>query len=421
MAAPARPGSAAAPRSGRAPPRASRASRAAAWTRPRADPSDAARRVVYAAPVSRDLVLTFRGAPARSRVRIARGSLARLGAFVRATTGTRRVALVTDTRVGRLHGAAAMRSLRAAGVAVERIEVTPGEAAKRPAVLEGVWEALAAVGLGRDGAVVALGGGVVGDLAGFAAATWLRGVRWVGVPSTLLAQVDASVGGKTAVDLGAGKNLVGAFHQPAGVLVDPDLLATLPPRHRRNGLAEVVKTGFAVDAALWRWLESRLDALDAGDPPALAGAVARSLEAKLRVVLADEREREGGPRTALNFGHTLGHALEAALGYRGLLHGEAVAIGMRAAAWLSVQRAGLPPESHVRLEAALDHLRLPVRMPPVPLARLLAAMRSDKKRARGEVRWVLTPRVGDASVPRAVESRLVRAALARVGARMARA
>jgi 3-dehydroquinate synthase len=371
--------------------------------------------------VSRDLPLEFPGRPARSRIRIARGGLARLGVLTRATTRARHVVLVSDARVGGLYGAAATRSLAGAGIAVDRLAVPAGEAAKRARVLERVWESLASRELGRDGAVVALGGGAVGDLAGFAAATWLRGVPWVNVPTTLLAQVDASVGGKTAVDLAAGKNLVGAFHQPAGVLVDPDLLATLPARQRRSGLAEVVKTGFAVDLALWRWLESHLDALAAGEPPALAGAVERSLAAKARVVQADEREAAGGARTALNFGHTLGHALEAVLGYRGLLHGEAVALGLRVAGWLSVRVAGLAPESHVRLEAALDHLGLPVRMPAVSVERLFAAMRQDKKRAAGTVRWVLTPRIGDASVPRAVETRLVRAALVHSGARTARA
>jgi 3-dehydroquinate synthase len=376
--------------------------------------------LVYARAVSRDLELKFPGRPARSRIRIARGSLARLGAFTRATTGSRHVVLVSDARVGALYGAAATRALRQAGVAVHFLTVPGGEAAKRVRVLERAWEALAARGLDRDGAIVALGGGTVGDLAGFAAATWLRGVPWVAVPTTLLAQVDASVGGKTAVDLAAGKNLVGAFHQPAGVLVDPDTLATLPARQRRSGLAEVVKTGFAVDLALWNWLEAHLDELADGGAPALAAAVSRSIVAKARVVQADEREREGGGRSALNFGHTLGHALEAALGYRGLLHGEAVAVGMRAAAWLSVRVAGLAPESHIRLEAALDHLGLPVRMPALPLARVLSAMHQDKKRAAGTVRWVLTPRIGDASVPRAVESRLVRAALALSGARTTR-
>ena len=365
--------------------------------------------------------MSFPGESARSRVRIARGAMARLGPFAREVTRARQVALVTDSHVGRLYGAAAARSLRGAGLAVHVLSVPRGEAAKRAHVLERLWESLADAGLGRDGAVVALGGGSVGDLAGFAAATWLRGVPWVALPTTLLAQVDASVGGKTAVDLNAGKNLVGAFHQPAGVLVDPELLATLPVRQRRNGLAEVLKTGFAVDAALWHWLEPRLDSLEQGRPAVLAQAVTRSLAAKARVVRADPREREGGGRTALNFGHTLGHAIEAALDYRGPLHGEAVAVGMRAAAWLSVRVAGLAPESHVRLEAALDHLGLPVQMPPLSLGKLLKSMQQDKKRARGTVRWVLTPRIGDASVPRAVESRLVRAALVVSGARTARA
>jgi 3-dehydroquinate synthase len=371
--------------------------------------------------VSRDLELTYPGRTTCSRVRIARGGLARVGAFARATTGVRHVVLVSDARVGALYGAAATRSLQQAGIAVDRITVPSGEAAKRVRGLERVWEALAARGLGRDGAIVALGGGSVSDLAGFAAATWLRGVPWIAVPTTLLAQVDASVGGKTAVDLAAGKNLVGAFHQPAGVLVDPDTLATLPARQRRSGLAEVLKTGFAVEAALWSWLEARLDALADGEALALAGSVARTIAAKARVVQADEREREGGGRSALNFGHTLGHAIEAALGYRRLLHGEAVAVGMRAAAWLSVRVAGLKPESHIRLEAALDHLGLPVYMPPLPLSRVLAAMRQDKKRAGTTTRWVLTPRIGDASVPRAVDSRLVRAALELSGARATRA
>jgi len=370
---------------------------------------------------SQELTLEFPGARARSRIWIARGSLAKLGAFTRQTTRASRVVLVTDAKVGALHGAAAERSLRAAGVAVTRVRVPRGESAKRPRELMRMWDALSAAALGRDGGVVALGGGVVGDLAGFAAATWLRGVPWVAVPTTLLAQVDASVGGKTAIDLASGKNLVGAFHQPAGVLVDPDVLSTLPLRQRRSGLAEVVKTGFAVERPLWDWLEAELDALAAGRPAALEQAVARSIRAKARVVTADERERPGGGRTALNFGHTLGHAIEASLGYRRLLHGEAVAIGMRAAAWLSVRAAGLAPESQVRLEAALDHLGLPVHMPAIGLPRLLQAMRQDKKRARGEVRWVLTPRIGDASVPRAVESRLVRAALAHAGARSTRA
>jgi 3-dehydroquinate synthase len=364
------------------------------------------------------LLIATKPPASRSRVRIARGALDALGRTVRGATGARRVALVTDRTVAALHGARAMRSLRGVGLSVEPIVVPAGERSKQPRRLEALWEAFGRAGLDRRDAVVALGGGVVGDLAGFAAATWLRGVPWIGVPTSLIAQVDSGIGGKTGVDLASGKNLVGAFHPPAAVLVDPDLLATLPDRHRRAGLAEVVKTGMAVDAALFRWLERHAGALAAGRGSALTQVVARTLRAKARVVRADEREREGGGRTALNYGHTLGHAIEAARGYRGILHGEAVAIGMRAAGRLSVEVAGLSASSLERQDALLDGFGLPRRMPGTPIGRLMAAMAHDKKRSRGEIRWVLTPRVGHASVPHPVDSRLVRATLREFGAQV---
>jgi 3-dehydroquinate synthase len=363
------------------------------------------------------LVVRYPTRPRRSRIRIAHGSLAGLGGFVRVVTGSRTVGLVSDPRVMSLHGGRARRSLARAGIRVVPLLVPRGERAKRPEVIARLWNRMAAAGLARADTIVALGGGVVGDLAGFAAASWLRGLPWVGVPTTVLAQVDSSVGGKTGIDLAAGKNLVGAFHQPAGVLVDPQTLATLPARQRRAGLAEVVKTGMAVDAALFRWVERRAELLARGDASTLEGAIARTIRAKVRVVTRDEREREGGPRTALNFGHTLGHALEAARGYRGILHGEAVAIGMRVVARLSASEAGLPARDRDRLEALLDRLALPRRMPPVSLARLRAAMAHDKKRAGAAIRWVLTPRVGHASVPRLISSRVVRSALLDAGAR----
>ncbi len=363
-----------------------------------------------------DLLLRYPATRASSRVRIARGGLDRLGAFVRAAIGARRVVVVSDARVARLYGARALRSLRAAGCAADLLRVPPGEGSKSLPRLALLWERCAALGLERADAVVALGGGVTGDLAGFLAATWLRGVPWVGVPTSLLAQVDSSVGGKTAVNLPAGKNLVGAFHQPAGVLVDPDVLGTLPVRHRRAGLAEVVKLGLAVDAPLFAWLERNAEALAAGDPGTLAGAVTRAIRAKARVVLADERERAGGPRTALNLGHTTGHALEVVTGYRVLLHGEAVALGLRVATALSASVAGLRLEDRVRVEVLLDLFGLPWKVPPVPVGRLLAAMRSDKKRSGRMTRWVLTPRMGHASVPRLVSGRLVRVALLEAGA-----
>jgi 3-dehydroquinate synthase len=357
--------------------------------------------------------------PARgffSRVRIGRRALDRIGGRVRDAMGIRRVAIVTDALVGALHCSRVARSLQDAGIAVEMMAVPRGERAKHPTVALRLWNRFAALGLTRRDAIVALGGGSIGDLAGFAAATWLRGVPWIGVPTTLLAQVDSSIGGKTGIDLAAGKNLVGAFHQPALVVADPDVLATLTPRQRRSGLAEVVKMGFAIDATLFRWAERHADRLANGDPRALEHVVRASIAAKARIVRRDEREREGGPRTALNFGHTLGHAIEAALGYRRVTHGEAVAIGMRAAARLSVEVAGLDDDDRARLEALLDRLKLPRRMPAVSVARLEAAMRLDKKRAR-EVRWVLTPRIGHASVPRPIDRRRVRAAMLEVGAR----
>jgi 3-dehydroquinate synthase len=353
---------------------------------------------------------------ARSRVVVTPGAFARLGRFVRETAAPSRALVLSDPNVAALYGACAVRMLERAHVASRLLVVPAGERSKGPRTLERIWSEMAAHGVGRHDALVALGGGVVGDLGGFAAATWLRGVAWVGVPTSLLAQVDSSVGGKTGIDLGAGKNLVGAFHQPAGVLVDPDLLQTLPVRERRAGLAEVVKVGMATDAALFRWIEREVAALDAGTRDGLGEAVERAIRAKLRVVRGDEREREGGRRTALNYGHTLGHALEAARGYRGVRHGEAVAIGMRVASALSVEVVALAPRERARLVAVLDALRLPRRMPPTPLAALLEAMAHDKKRGTSGARWVLTPRVGHASVPRLISGRLVQAALREAGA-----
>jgi 3-dehydroquinate synthase len=364
--------------------------------------------------VTDEFTIRTRRAARESLIRVAPGGLARAGAFARRISRARRAAVVTDAAVARLHAPVLVRSLAGAGFESTTIVIPRGERAKRPAVLAQLWSRLAAAGIQRDDLVVALGGGVTGDVAGFAAATWLRGVDWICVPTTLLAQVDSSVGGKTAVDTPAGKNLAGAFHQPIGVLVDPETLRTLPVRQRRAGLAEVVKTGMAVDAALFAWLERAAAALAAGETHALAGAIARSLRAKARVVARDERD--SGPRTALNFGHTLGHAIEAARGYRGPLHGEAVAIGMRVAAALSVEVAGLRPKDRARCDALLDHFSLPRRMPKTSLALLYEHMERDKKADARGVRWVLTPRVGHASVPRLIPRRLVRAALLEAGA-----
>jgi len=364
--------------------------------------------------VNDEFTIRTRTAARTSLIRVAPGGLARAGAFARRLNQAHRAAVVCDAAVARLHLAPLIRSLERAGFECARIVVPRGERAKRPAVLAHLWKRFAQARIQREDLVVALGGGVTGDVAGFAAATWLRGVDWIGVPTTLLAQVDSSIGGKTAIDLEAGKNLAGAYHHPVGVLVDPETLRTLPVRQRRAGLAEVVKTGMAVDAALFAWLEREAEAVAAGETDALAGAIARALRAKARIVARDERD--SGPRTALNFGHTLGHALEAARGYRGPLHGEAVAVGMRVAAALSVRCAGLSPAAHARHDALLDRFSLPRRMPKTPVNKLFERMQHDKKADANGVRWVLTPRVGHASVPRSIPRRIVRAALLEAGA-----
>lgn len=365
----------------------------------------------------RDLLIRYPAPSSITRVRIGAGDLDRLGRFTRSQLGARRVAVVSDVTVAALYAQRALASLAAAGLDPVLIVVPPGERSKSPATLARLWGELGRIPIDRRDGLIALGGGVVGDLAGFAAATWLRGIPWVCVPTTLLAQVDSAIGGKTAVDLPSGKNLVGAFHQPAAVLVDPVALKTLPTRHLRAGLAEVVKMGMAVDASLFRWAESNADRLLAREPASLVECVTRSIAAKARVVRRDPRERPGGPRTALNYGHTLGHALEAVLGYRKLLHGEAVAIGMRVAAALSERHGGLGTRERVRQDALLDRLGLPGRMPPVSDRALLEAMQRDKKGEKGAARWVLTPRMGHASVPRSIPGRLVVAALREAGAR----
>ena len=260
-----------------------------------------------------------------------------------------------------------------------------------------VLDALARLGANRDATLIALGGGVIGDLGGFAAACWMRGIDFVQMPTTLLAMVDSSVGGKTGVNLAAGKNLVGAFHQPRAVVIDTSTLATLPEREFLAGLAEVVKYGAIGDAAFFAWLETHADALLVRDATALEAAIASSCRHKAGVVARDEREL--GERALLNFGHTFGHALEVEAGYGEILHGEAVAIGMLLAARLS-SRLGLAAAADAeRLQALLQRLKLPTRIPPgLQPRRLLERMRLDKKSVSGQLRLVLWRGIGQAEV-----------------------
>ncbi len=260
-----------------------------------------------------------------------------------------------------------------------------------------VLAALAQLGASRDATVVALGGGVIGDLSGFVAACWMRGIAFVQMPTTLLAMVDSSVGGKTAVDLPSGKNLVGAFHQPVAVIADTDTLATLPPRELRAGLAEVVKYGALGDAVFFDWLDAHVDALLAGDTAAIGEAIARSCAHKAAIVARDETEQ--GDRALLNFGHTFGHAIETEQGYGGLLHGEAVAVGMVLAARCSTALGLAPASDGERLAALLTRFELPTALPPgLSAERLLARMRLDKKAVSGTIRLVLWRGIGRAFI-----------------------
>jgi 3-dehydroquinate synthase len=304
------------------------------------------------------------------------------------------VAVLVDERVGALSPRVEplVEALRARLPNVDRLDLRAGEACKTLAEIERTTEWLAEQGYDRRGAVVGVGGGAATDHAGFAAAVYLRGVRFALVPTTLLAMVDASVGGKTAVDLPAGKNLVGAFHQPSAVVADLGFLDTLPPRELRAGLAEVVKCGFIADPELLRILEA-LPAGDANLPPAVvAELVARAVRVKAEVVAEDETE--GGRRAILNFGHTLGHALEAASSY-GLLHGEAVGLGMLAAFSLGEARGLGAPALTARARALLGRLGLPVDLAPRLSAEVLARVTVDKKRRGGAIKFVFCPAAGE--------------------------
>ncbi len=319
--------------------------------------------------------------------------IGRLGTECRRLGLGRRCAIIADDQVARRYAKPAADALKAAGFDGVVIAFKPGESSKSIKTVADCYDQLAAHRIERKSFVVALGGGVTGDLAGFVAATYLRGIDFVQVPTTLLAQVDSSVGGKTGVNLKAGKNLVGAFHQPRLVLCDLDTLATLPEREFRAGLAEVIKYGIIADAKFFAWLEKQLPALLRRDVKALARAVARSCEIKARVVGEDEKET--GVRAILNFGHTIGHAIEAISGYHKFLHGEAIAIGQVAAAQLSRKLTGLGPTDAGRIRALFEQAGLPVTLRQTKLQRerLFAAMKLDKKVRDGQIQFVLAEKI----------------------------
>lgn len=326
----------------------------------------------------------------------------------------KRAAIVCDTTTAGLYGERALERLRSAGFHTELISVPAGESSKSLSHSANVLSAMARAGLDRKSFVVALGGGVIGDLAGFCAAIYQRGVPYIQMPTTLLSMVDSSVGGKTGVNLPEAKNLVGAFHQPALVLADTSTLDTLPLEVRNEGFAEIIKHAAIRDAAMFDLIEEA--AVGQGDLPAL---IARNVAIKARIVEEDEFETIG-TRALLNFGHTLGHAIEAAAGYggeAGYLHGEAIALGLRAAAWLSVEKAGLPAAAADRITRALARFGLPLTLPDKACFSddsLLQIARSDKKYDQGRIRFVLLRALGDAFVSADLTESDLRAALAQL-------
>lgn len=322
--------------------------------------------------------------------------------------------MIADSAVAATHAAVVVASVRAAGIDVAALTVPSGEASKSAAQAERLWTEFGRLAVDRGTHVVAVGGGVVGDLVGFVAATFARGLPLWQVPTTLVAQVDSAIGGKTGINLAAGKNLVGAFWQPRGVVADTDTLATLPDREFVSGIAEIIKYGMILDAEFFAWLEEHAAALLAREPQALTKAVERSAAIKAGVVEVDEREISG-QRAALNYGHTFAHAYETAAGYGRLLHGEAVAIGMARAVRLAAALGRVPQDVVARQDRLIEACGLPTApdvTAPCDSEILLAIMGRDKKTLDGRLRFVLPSRIGSVDVVDGVDADTVRRILA---------
>jgi len=321
--------------------------------------------------------------------------LARLLPDLLGPLGGRRTVVVASRRVWTSHGPALRRSLRALGM-LNACLVPDGERFKSRRTLETVYDAFLEARLGRDGLVVALGGGVVGDLAGFAAASWMRGVDWVVVPTTLLAMVDSSIGGKVGINHARAKNMIGAFHQPRAVVIDPAFLATLPLRELRSGAYEILKCGVLGDPTLFASIERAPVGLSGWEPPEVDHAIATACRIKADVVERDERD--GSLRYVLNLGHTIGHALEAVTGYRRFTHGEAVGWGLIGAAWIAKRRGLLAEPAYAQISAAVDRVGPRPRVSDLPRPRVLAALAHDKKARHGRVPFVLPTAIGRVAV-----------------------
>ena len=343
-------------------------------------------------------------------IHIGSGVLSAAGVLLAPLLAAPRVIIVTNPVVAAHWLAPLRQSLAGAGIASETIVIPDGETHKTWATLHDVLTRLLEQKAERSTTLIALGGGVVGDIAGFAAAIYQRGMPFVQVPTTLLAQVDSSVGGKTGVNHAFGKNMIGAFYQPRAVLIDTDALATLPDRELAAGLAEVIKYGAIRDAAFFGWLEDNMHRLRARDTDALTFAIAESCRLKAAIVAADEREE--GERALLNFGHTFGHAIEVGMGYGEWLHGEAVAAGMVLAVALSQRVTGLSITEGARIERLLSDARLPIRPPALDFGRWMELMARDKKTTRGTLRFVLLDALGHGIVRGGIDERDLAAVLA---------
>lgn len=366
----------------------------------------------------RTIRLRLDGAAAADRsydIVVGAGTIDVLGSTL-AAAGARRAAIVTDASIASTHAARVVASLADARVETTLFVVPSGESSKSAAEATRLWNKFASLAIDRRTHVVAVGGGVIGDLAGFVAATFARGLSLWQVPTTLVAQVDSAIGGKTGINLDAGKNLVGAFWQPRGVVADIATLATLPDREFTSGLAEVLKYGVILDADFFAWLEANAVAICRREPSALLHIVDRSASLKAHVVERDEHETSG-LRAILNYGHTFAHAFETAAGYGALLHGEAVAIGMAAAARLAAALGRIGPDLVARQDALLRSLGLPVtaadlRWTPPATDELLAIMGRDKKTVDGRLRFVLPTRIGHVELVDGIDAALVRRVLA---------
>ncbi len=323
-----------------------------------------------------------------------------------------RVLLLTHPKLADLYGRRLVKGLEAAGIQVATMLVPSGERSKTLKTVSRVYRALLEHRADRSSALIVLGGGVLGDVGGFAAATFLRGISFIQIPTTLLAQVDASIGGKTGVDLPQGKNLVGAFHQPRAVLIDTDTLGSLPARELRSGMAEVIKYGIICDKGLFDRLGKEMPRLLRRDSPALASVVVRSCQIKADVVSKDESEL--GLRAILNFGHTVGHALESVTEYRQFKHGEAISIGMVSAALVGEELGIAPRDITERIADLITAAGLPTAFPRnVSADDMIEAMSRDKKAVDGQFTFILTPRLGDTTIVRDVAPAVVRAAISR--------